>query len=145
MASLRSMLFAACCMAACVPLQAAATVAIEGDDPRERITVTLRDTSVGAALNDIGRAYGFEIKGALAGGTEPVSMTISGNLDDVLSRLLRNVNHVIVRSPTHRSGVEKVIIMPGGSLPQPGSLLGSPHDGRSPAERPPSPAPEERD
>lgn len=139
MASLRSTLFAACCMAVCAPLQAAATVAIKGDQPRERITVTLQDTSVGAALRDIGRTYGFEIKGASANSAESVSMTISGNLEDVLARLLRNVNHVIVRSPDNRSGIEKVILMRAGSVPQPGAT----DDGQSHAERPSSPAPEE--
>ena len=79
--------------------------------PRERITVTIRDTGLGAALHDIGRTYGFEIKGTLADGNEAVSTTLSGDLESVLTRLLRNVNHVIVRSPDNRSGIEKVIII----------------------------------
>jgi hypothetical protein len=134
---------AACCMSVWTPLQAAATIAIDGDEPRERITVTLRDTSIGAALRDIGRTYGFEIKGALADGAESVSMTISGNLEDVLARLLRNVNHVIVRSPARRSGIEKVIIMRGGAAPQPGASPGVADDGQPHAERPSYPPPKE--
>ena len=145
MASLKSTLFAACCIAVHAPLQAAATVAIDGDEPRDRITVTIRDTSIGAALRDIGRTYGFEIKGVPAGGNEAVSTTISGNLEDVLTRLLRNVNHVIVHSPDNRSGIEKVIIMGRGSAPQPSTSQGMPDDDRSHAEQRSSPAPEERD
>jgi hypothetical protein len=126
MISLRSALFAACCLAVHAPLPAAAIIAIDGDNPRQRITVTIRDTSVDAALRDIGRTYGFEIKGTFAGRNEAVSTTISGRLEDVLTRLLRNVNHVIVRSPDNRSGIEKVIVSGGGgSAPQPGVSQGA--------------------
>jgi hypothetical protein len=137
MASLRSTLFAAaCCVVVHAPSQAAATVAIDGDKPRDRITVTIRDTSLDAALREIGQTYGFEIKGALTGGNEAVSATISGNLEDVLVRLLRNVNHVIVRSPSHPGGIEKVIIMGGGSRPQPSASPPISAGGPSPPEQP---------
>ena len=145
MASLRSTLFAACCMAVYAPLQAAATVAIDGDAPRDRIIVTIQDTSIGAALRDIGRTYGFEIKGALANDNEPLSTTISGNLEQVLTRLLRNVNHVIVRSPDNRSGIEKVIIMGVGAAPQPSTSQGIADESRSRAEQPSSPPQQEQD
>jgi hypothetical protein len=143
-ASFKATLFAACCIAVHAPLQAAATIAIDGDEPRDRVTVTIQDMSIGAALRDIGRTYGFEIKGAFAGGDEAVSTMISGNLEDVLTRLLRNVNHVIVRSPGNRSGIEKVIIMGGSSAP-PSPSQGIADEGRSQAEQPSSPPQEERD
>jgi hypothetical protein len=143
-ASFKPMLFAACCIAIHAPFQAAATIAIDGHEPRARITVTIQDMSIGAALRDIGRTYGFEIKGALAGDDEAVSTMISGNLEDVLTRLLRNVNHVIVRSPDNRSGIEKVIIMGGGSVP-PSPSQGIADEGRSQGGQPSAPPQEERD
>jgi hypothetical protein len=144
-ASLRSTLFAVCCIAVHAPLQAAATIAIDGHEPRDRVTVTIQDMSIGAALRDIGRTYGFEIKGALADDNEAVSTTISGDLEDVLTRLLRNVNHVIVRSPDNRSGIEKVIIMGTGSAPQPSSSQGMTDEGRSQVGQRSAPPLEERD
>jgi hypothetical protein len=145
MISLRLALFAACCIGVHAPFPAAATVAIDGDNPRQRITVTIRDTSIDAALRDIGRIYGFEIKGTLAGASEAVSTTISGNLETVLTRLLRNVNHVIVRTADNRSGIEKVIISGGGSAPQPGASRDSSDGDRSHPERTPNATQEERD
>lgn len=145
MASFKPTLFVACCIAVHTPLQAAAIIAIDGDEPRDRITVTIQDMSIGAALRDIGRTYGFETKGALVDDNEALSTTISGNLEDVLTRLLRNVNHVIVRSPDNRSGIEKVIIMGTGSAPQPSSSQGMTDEGRSQAGQPSAPPQEERD
>ena len=144
MASFRSTLFAACCIALHAPLQAAAAVAIDGAEPRDRIVVTIQDMSIAAALRDIGRTYGFEIKGALADDNDTVSTTISGNLEDVLARLLRNVNHVIVRSPDNLSGIEKVIIS-GASAPQPSPPQAIPDQGRSQAGHPSPPPQEEQD
>jgi hypothetical protein len=138
------MLFAVCCIAVCGPLPAMAAVIVEGHRPRERVTLTVRDATIGAALRDLSQAYGFEIKGAL-GGDAAMSTTISGNLSDVLARLLRNVNHVIVRSPDNRSGVEKVIIMERDPAPQPGG--GSPvvNGGRSQPEPFTDPSPMDDD
>jgi hypothetical protein len=144
MASLRSTLFAACCIALHAPLQVAAAVAIDGAEPRDRIVVTIQDMSIAAALRDIGRTYGFEIKGTLADDNDTVSTTISGNLEDVLMRLLRNVNHVIVRSPDNLSGIEKVTIS-GASTPQPSPPQAIPDQGRSQAGQPSPPPQEEQD
>ena len=145
MDSLRSTLFAAFCVAIYAPLQATATIAIDGGAPRDRIVVTIQDTNIGAALRDIGRTYGFEIRGALANDNEPLSTTISGNLEEVLTRLLRNVNHVIVRSPDNRSGIEKVIIMGVGAVPKPSASPGIVDEGRSQAEQPSAPPQDEQD
>jgi hypothetical protein len=142
MASLRITLLAACCIAVYAPL-AAATVAIEGDRPRERVSVTVQDASIAAALRGLAEAYGFEVKGAL-GEDQAVSTTLSGTLSDVLARLLRNVNHVIVRSPDHRSGIAKVVITGSGRAPQPAAAdsTGSP---RPPSALPSDPAPMDDD
>jgi hypothetical protein len=137
MARLRSMLLAACCIAVHAPLPAAATVTIDGNEPRQRITVIIQDATTGAALRDLGRTYGFEINGALASDAKPVSITVSGSLDDVLTRLLRNVNHVIVRAPGSPSGIAKVIIT-GRSAAQPGSSAGIANGAPTPPEPPSS-------
>jgi hypothetical protein len=137
MARLRSTLLAACCIAVHAPVPAAATVTIDGNEPRQRITVTIQDATTGAALRDLGRTYGFEINGALASDAKPVSMTVSGSLDAVLTRLLRNVNHVIVRSPDSPSGIAKVIIT-GRSAAQPGGSAGIANGAPTPPEPPSS-------
>jgi hypothetical protein len=146
MVSLRSTLFATCCIALHTSFPAAATIATDGDQPRERIIVTIQDMGLGAALREIGLTYGFEIKGTLADSDQAVSTTVSGNLQDVLARLLRNVNHVIVRSQDNRSGIERVIIMGGGRAPQPSASQGAPENGGSPPpEQPSSSTNDERD
>jgi hypothetical protein len=134
MARLRSTLLAACCIAVHAALPASATVTIDGNEPRQRITVTIQDADLGAALRDLAQTYGFEIKGTLASDARPVSMTVSGRLDEVLTRLLRNVNHVVVRAPDSRGGIAKVIIT-GRPAPQPGGSA----DVTSGAPTPPQP------
>ena len=142
MASLRITLLVACCIAVYAPF-AAATVAIEGDRPRERVRVTMQDETISAALRGLAETYGFEVKGAV-GEDQAVSTTLSGTLSDVLARLLRNVNHVIVRSPDHRSGIDKVIITGSAPAPRPAGAdsTGSPYP---PSALPYDPAPMDDD
>jgi hypothetical protein len=142
---MRSTLLVVCCLAVQAPFLAGATVAIDGERPRERVTVSIQDEGLGAALRELGRTYDFEVKGAFADGTAAVSTTLSGRLDDVLARLLRNVDHVIVRSPDNRSGIAKVILMGRGRARQPGASPALTDDARSNPERPPYSSTEDRD
>lgn len=95
----------------CVPLPASALV-IDGDEPKQKITVVPENATVDRILRDLSVRYGFEIKGIQnVGAGDALSPTVSGSLYDVLVRLLRNRNYVIVRSPENASGVAKVIIL----------------------------------
>ena len=103
--------FALGCLMAPGALQAA-TVKISGDAPRTSITVTIDDAKIDAVLKDLQARYGFEVSGLdNAARGEALSMTISGTLQSVLERLLRNRNHMIVRSPDNASGIAKVMIL----------------------------------
>jgi hypothetical protein len=95
----------------CVPLPASALV-IDGDEPKQMITVVAESSTVDRILRDLSARYGFEIKGIEnVGAADTVPPTVSGSLYDVLVRLLRNRNYVIVRSPENASGIAKVMIL----------------------------------
>jgi hypothetical protein len=99
------------CLMSPAALQAAA-VTVTGDTPRQNITVTIEDATVDAVLDDLRKHYGFEVLGlenAARGDT--LSTTMSGSLQSVIERLLRNWNHMIVRSSDNKSGIAKVMIL----------------------------------
>ncbi len=93
------------------PLQAA-SLSVEGDGPRGSITVTIEDATLTFVLDDLRKKYGFEIDGLEhATSRDLMSTTISGTLQGILERLLRNRNHLIVRSPNTPCGIAKVMIL----------------------------------
>jgi hypothetical protein len=95
----------------CVPLPAAALV-IDGNEPKQKITVVPENSTVVRILQDLSARYGFEIKGIEnVGAGDTLSPTLTGSLYDVLVRLLRNRNYVIVRSPENASGIAKIMIL----------------------------------
>jgi hypothetical protein len=108
------------CLMSPAALQAAA-VTITGDTPRHNITVIIEDATVDAVLEDLCKRYGFEVSG-LENATrgEALSATMSGSLQNVIERLLRNWNHMIVRSPDNTGGIAKVMILNAnfGAAPQ---------------------------
>lgn len=113
-------------MIACLisPAAAQATaVSVTGDDPRQSITVTIEGAPIEAVLKDLHERYGFEISGLQnVQQGEALSATLSGSLQSILERLLRNWNHMIVRSPDNPSGIAKVTIINAayGATPQRG-------------------------
>jgi hypothetical protein len=99
---------------------AAAPVTVSGDNPRDSITVVVENTALNDVLRDLSAKYGFAVNGienALS--QDPLTVTMSGSLQSILERLLRNWNHMIVRSASNDSGIEKVMILDPtyGSLP----------------------------
>jgi hypothetical protein len=93
------------------PLQAA-SLRVEGDSPRRGITVTIEDATLTFVLDDLRKKCGFEVDGLEhATSRDPLSMTLSGTLQGILERLLRNRNHVIIRSPDSPCGITKVMIL----------------------------------
>lgn len=129
MSCLKSAVLIGVCIAFPAPLCAAA-MAIEGDKPRERITVTITNAGMDEVLKDFGRRYGFDVKGLHNEGGDPFSGTLSGSLENILGRLLRNRNYMIVRSPDNHSGIEKLILIDEASGAAPASVT------RKPARRP---------
>jgi hypothetical protein len=76
----------------------ASTITIVGDSSRN-IVITMEDATIAMVLGDLGKKYGFEVVGLEnAKRGEALSETLTGSIDTVLERLLRNWNYVIVRS-----------------------------------------------
>ena len=110
---------------AAAPLQAA-SLSVEGDGPRASITVTIEDATLTYVLEDLSKKYGFVIDGLEhATSRDLLSMTISGTLQGILERLLRNRNHLIVRSPNNPCGIVKVMILDSGYGAAPPRALAS--------------------
>lgn len=104
-------------------------ISVTGDSPRQAITLTIDNANIDAVLESLRQRYGFEVSGLEnAKQGEPLSATLSGSLQSVLERLLRNWNHMIVRSADNESGIAKVMILNGtyGAAPQhPGTASGA--------------------
>ncbi len=111
MLRLETTAFFIACLMSSGPLEAA-TVEVAGDAPQQRITLTIEDAKVDAVLEDLHKRYGFEVKGLehITHG-DALSTTMSGSLNHVIERLLRNWNYMIVRSADNESGIAKIMIL----------------------------------
>ncbi len=79
--------------------------------------MTIEDATLTYVLDDLSKKCGFVIDGLEhATSRDLLSMTISGTLQGILERLLRNRNHLIVRSPNNPCGIVKVMILDSGYL-----------------------------
>jgi hypothetical protein len=92
----------------------AASVEISTEQARDEISVTVSNAKADRILDALHKQYGFEIVG-LANATQGEALTVkfSGNLRNVLKRLLRNRNHMIVGSSQKPGGIAKVMILNG--------------------------------
>lgn len=92
-------------------------VTIKSDDPAKSIEVSVDNATVRDVLAALRDKYGVELAGdGEAGASDPMTVTLQGNLPTILERLLRNQNYMIVRSKKNVTGVEKVLIaVPDGS------------------------------
>jgi hypothetical protein len=116
--------FVVACLMSPTALQAAA-ISVAGKVPRQSITVTIEDATVEAVMEELRKRYGFEVSGLEnAKRSDVLSATLTGSLQTVIERLLRNWNHMIVRSPDNESGIAKVMILNAtyGAAPQRGGL-----------------------
>ena len=90
----------------------AGTVTVSGEDPNASISVTVENATVADVLAQLREKFDFEVEDlAHAGTDEAFDAKLAGNLADVLQRLLRNRNHVIVRSAEAASGISRVVII----------------------------------
>jgi len=86
-------------------------VTIKSDDPAKSIEVSVDNATVRDVLAALRDKYGVELAGdGEAGASDPMTVTLQGNLPTILERLLRNQNYMIVRSKKNVTGVEKVLI-----------------------------------
>jgi hypothetical protein len=102
----------------------AAAVDITGDEPRKAITVKAENSTADEILKRLADKYGFRIKAIEhATSTDLMSATLSGSLQEVIVRLLRNRNHMIVRSPNNASGIDSVMILDESYGAAPSTLM----------------------
>jgi hypothetical protein len=91
------------------PVLAAVTVTGENVDS---VTVEIEEAPVSIVLENLRERFGFELDGTeKAAGGEPLTLTLSGSLKEIVGRLLRNWNYVIVSSPDGGNGIAKVVIL----------------------------------
>ena len=122
-----------------LPALHAEPLKIDGDSPRKRITVTMDNAKMDSILKGFSEVYGFEIKGIEnTRQGDPISASMTGSLRDLLGRLLRNRNHLIVYSSDSTSGVEKVVILDStyGVLPLKARKIRRKIRRRKPAKKP---------
>lgn len=86
-------------------------VTIESNDPARSIKLEVDKATVGEVLRALHDKYGVEVAGnADVGSDDPISVTLQGTLPNILERLLRGQNYMIVRSKKNVTGVEKILI-----------------------------------
>jgi len=90
----------------------AASIRVEGERPNQVLRIHLENASVERALGILSKKFGFEYIGPTSGkSSSNVSMTMSGTLDTILGRLLRNRNHSIVRAASSPSRIRRVVLI----------------------------------
>lgn len=107
--------------AASLPVPCLAEVDISTADDAKTVNVVVEQASFDDILNKLGEHFHFGVERAVdaKASTASVSLTLSGTLDSVLKRLLRNRNYMIVRRPDNVEEIEKVVILTAteGALP----------------------------
>lgn len=82
------------------------------DDAGSRVTVVIENASVDAVLKALHERYGFELEGVSnLGSTDILTAKLTGSISEVVARLLRNWNHVIVNTPDAPDKISKVVII----------------------------------
>ena len=90
----------------------AAGVSIERSNSSEALTVRIENAKVEEALGKLAEVFEFEFVGATADAPSARgSAILSGTLNSILDRLLRNRNHMIVRAPGAPSKIRRVILI----------------------------------
>lgn len=82
------------------------------DDAGSEVTVVIENAPVDAVLKALHERYGFELEGASnLGSTEILNAKLTGSISEVVTRLLRNWNHVIVKAEDASDKISKVVII----------------------------------
>lgn len=106
------LIFAAILFGVSTSIASAASIRVEGDKSSQNLKVHLENASVERVLGILSKKFGFEYIGPSNGKSSAnVSMTLSGTLDTILGRLLRNRNHSIVRAASSPSRIRRVVLI----------------------------------
>lgn len=84
---------------------------VEAGSP-DHVVVETRDADADEVLEALSARFAFAIEGhARAGGAMRYSGPLHGSLDQLIERLLRHEQHVVVRSAEAAAGVSRVIFL----------------------------------
>ena len=82
------------------------------EDGGSNVTLTIESAPIDAVLKALHERYGFELEGlSNLGSGEALNAKLSGSISEVVTRLLRNWNHVIVKSEDAPDEISKVVII----------------------------------
>lgn len=86
-------------------------VTIESSNPAQSIKLQVSSATVHDVLQALHDQYQIEISGENSdSANDPISVTFQGSLPDILKRLLRNENYVVIRSAANVTGIGKILI-----------------------------------
>ncbi|WP_177228013.1 hypothetical protein [Hyphomicrobium facile] len=84
---------------------------IESVNPSQSIKVQVDKATIRDVLQALHDKYSVEVAAnGDVGSDDLISVTFQGSLPEILGRLLRNQNYMIVRSKKNVTGVEKILI-----------------------------------
>jgi hypothetical protein len=84
----------------------------------ERVVIATTDASVDEILSVLAAHFEFAVeRGARPGETVRFSGALHGSLGQLLARLLRHEEHIIVRSAEARAGVSRVVLLEAKGVP----------------------------
>lgn len=98
---------------AVVPAPCMAQIDISKADDAATINLVANHASFDEILDKLGEHFAFNVERAsdAKSNTTAVNVTLSGTLDSVLKRLLRNRNYLIVRRPDNIDAIEKIVLL----------------------------------
>ncbi|MGI9381526.1 MAG: hypothetical protein ACR2PO_00100 [Methyloligellaceae bacterium] len=90
----------------------AAGVSIKGDNASDQLTIRIENAKVEDVLGKLAQTFGFEFdRAAGSNSSASWSATLTGDLESILDRLLRNRNHSIVRSPGAPGTIRRIVLI----------------------------------
>ena len=101
-----------------------ANVKIKGSDPQQNLVIETSDANLSDVLNNISETFNFKVKGLhKVANSDRYSITYRGKLNDILQRLLRNRNYMIIRSADSNKTIERLVILNNKSGSAPSSVV----------------------
>lgn len=94
----------------------AGTVIIEGNVASKPFSVHIKEAPLEDVLRKLGKTFSFTVSGfEKTNSKNNISGEFSGTLNVVLQRLLRNRNHMIIRSHGTNAKISKIVMLNGAN------------------------------
>jgi hypothetical protein len=103
-----------------------------------QITVNAQDTSVDEILLNLANSHSFNIErfGPIAP-TDTISVRTVGSLRHVLTRVLKNENHLIIHSTAAKNGISRLVLFGARVEPTTATAAGTPQAQPKPPQQAP--------